>query len=963
MKLRFFGGLVAGDGSAVVAGRGQQALLLRLAVDTATTVGYRALTEDIWGQDPPADPRASLHSLASRLRRALPQDALVAAPGGYRLAFSREDIDITRFADLVARARAAADPGDAASLAREALSLWNGDPWTPGDGFDWLVRDLLEDRAHAERLAGARTVVADDVVRESAGDVFRESTVPAAITSLVGREAELALIEQQLASERLVTVVGPGGAGKTTLAFETARLRAGAIIVELAPVAAGDVWSALAGAVGRSVRLPDATSTPIGVRDGVVEALTGRRVLIVLDNCEHVSREAAEVAVDVLQALPESRVLATSREPLGVPGEAFVDLGPLPLPDAVELFGLRARAASGSVPDPADAATIEGIVRRLDGLPLAVELAAAKTRTLSLIEIAAGLDDRFRLLAAGPRATAPRHQTLRALIDWSWDTLTPTERTALLAAAVFPDGIAATDAAVIGARYDLPASAFDELVDRSLLSRRHGRFRMLETVREYGLERLRAEGLDDRFRASQAESMAELASARDATLRGPQVRAGLAWFDTNEENLSSALRFCAETARRSTGVRLVRAMLWPWILRERTADLAGNAAVFAATGGALDSEPEVVVAGVGLLADSFSLVMDSAVLAPTAGGRGDVPRYDERAAEIAAASAQHPSELAAALPALLRGIAEAMSNLGRDLSWSHGVTFAEGPTDHLPPWTRAFLGVLRAGAAANSGDVETLGAQSALALRTFSEIGDPWGIAFAGQLQSEWLMLEGRLEEALEIADRSTDVFSGLTSASDAVQQRSQTVGLLVRLGRVDDARSRVDELDDFARQDGSERALVQVRMSRALVEIAAGDAEAALRELAVLDRGLPAGFPSQLTAWWGSKRAQALTLLHRTDEARAALRDAVPVAIRSGDQPIMADVALSLAGWLVETGQDAAARRALATASALRGSADEHDPYRTRLVARMAAAPEEPVPDAAAEFIRLAALLDDDAV
>jgi len=953
VKLRFFGGLVAGDGSAVVTGRGQQALLLRLAVDTATTVSYRALAEDIWGSDAPADPRASLHSLASRLRRVLPPDALVAAPGGYRLAFTRDDVDITRFADLVARARATVDPRDASSLAREALSLWSGEPWTPGDGFDWLVRDLLEDRAHAERLAGAGLVTAE---------APRGSVVPAAITSLVGRESELALIQEQLASERLVTVVGPGGAGKTTLAFETARLQAGAIIVELAPVAAGDVWGALAGAVGRSVRLPDATNAPIGVRDRVVEALTGRSALIVLDNCEHVSREAADVAVDVLQALPGSRVLATSREPLGVTGEAFVDLGPLPLSDAVELFGVRMRAASGAVPGPSDAATVEGIVRRLDGLPLAVELAAAKTRTLSLTEIEAGLDDRFALLATGPRATAPRHQTLRALIDWSWDTLTPAERTALLAAAVFPDGIAATDAATIGAHFDLPASAFDELVDRSLLSRRHGRFRMLETVREYGLDRLRSEGRDEGFRASQAEAMAELAALRDATLRGPDVRAGLAWFDANEENLSSALRFCAETSRRRTGVRLVRALLWPWILRERTDELAGNATAFAATDGALDCEPEVVVAGIALLADAFSLVMDSAVLTPTTGGPDGVPRFAERAAEIAAAAAQHPSDLAAALPPLLRGIADAMANLGRDLSWSHGVTFAAGPTDGLPPWTRAFLGVLGAGAAANSGDVETLGEQSTLALGMFREIGDPWGIAFAGQLRSEWLMLEGRLEEALEIADRSTDVFSGLTSASDAVQQRSQTVGLLVRLGRVDDARSRVDELDEFARQDGSERAMVQVRMSRALVEIAAGDAEAALRELAVLDRGLPAGFPSQLTAWWGSKRAQALTLLHRTDEARAALRDAVPVAIRSGDQPIMADVALSLAGWLVETGQDAAARRALATATVLRGSPDEHDPFRARLVARMTAAPEEPVPDAAAEFAVLAALLDEGA-
>ncbi|MFG6402972.1 ATP-binding protein [Microbacterium sp. P04] len=957
MKLRFFGGIAVDgnggvtDGGAptLVPGRGQQALLFRLAVDASTTVTYRALAEDIWGTDAPADPRASLHSLASRLRKALPTGTLEAVPGGYRLNVPRDDIDITRFADLVARARRAADPGDAASLAQGALSVWAGDPWTPGDGFDWVVRDLLEDRAHAERLAGGPRAVTPSP---------RESAVPAALTPLVGREPELALIEGQLAVERLVTIVGPGGAGKTTLALETARHHTGVILVELAPVAAGVVWSALAGAVGRTVRLPDSAVTPLSARDRVIQALAGREVLLVLDNCEHVSREAAEVALDLLQTLPGSRVLATSREPLGVPGEAFVDLGPLPISDGIELFERRMRAATGAPPDASDAATVAGIVQRLDGLPLAVELAAAKTRTLSLAEIAAGLDDRFGLLGAGPRGLPARHQTLRALIDWSWDTLSPAERTALQAVAVFPDGIAASDAAVVGGHVDLSPSAFDELVDRSLLTRRDGRFRMLETVRAYGLDRLRAGGDEAVFRAAQAEAMAELAAARDQTLRGPGVRAGLGWFDANEDNLASALRYCADSGRRATGVRLVRALLWPWVLRERVEDLASSAIAFDDAEAALESEPAVVVAGLALLADAFPIVMAGAQPPNTQEERAEGARaFAERGQQIIAAVRQHPSDLSSALPPLVRSIGDAVANRAQDLTWANGITFAEGPAADAPPWTHAFLSALRAGAAQNAGDVETLGTQSESSLRVFRELGDPWGIAFAGQLKSEWLMLEGRLEEALETADRSTAALTGLTSSSDAVQQRSSTVGLLLRLGRIEEARARRLELEDYADRDGSERAMMQVRMIDAVIEIAVGDGEAALGHLTGIDP-VSAGLPPQLTAWRGSKLAQALVLLDRVDEAREALLEAVPPSILSGDQPIMADVALSLAGWLVATGQDAAARRAFAVSSGLRGRPDETDPFRIRMLARMAAAPEEEILDAAAEFVELTALL-----
>ena len=181
--------------------------------------------------------------------------------------------------------------------------------------------------------------------------------------------------------------------------------------------------------------------------------------------------------------------------------------------------------------------------------------------------------------------------------------------------------------------------------------------------------------------------------------------------------------------------------------------------------------------------------------------------------------------------------------------------------------------------------------------------------ASSSQMRSEWLMLEGRLEEALEIADAATAELVGLTSVTDALQQRSQGINLLIRLGRIDDARARVADVARLARADGSDRALAQSRMSAAVVDIAAGDGEAALIHLDVVATLVAPDFPGQMTAWALSKRAQALLLCGRPGEAAAAIAEGLPLAQRSGDQPIIADVALSLAGWLAMTGQDAAAR------------------------------------------------------
>lgn len=916
MQVRFFGGLSVSSGAdeGAIPGRGQQALLLRLAVDAGTTVGYRALADDVWPADSPDDPRAALQSLASRLRRALPDGMLTSVPGGYRLDVARDAVDITRFQDLVAAARTDADP----TLARDALALWTGDPWIPHEGFDWLVRDLWQDRGHAERLLRASPPPAPETPR-----------VPAAIAGLVGRAAELEAIRDRLGTDRLVTIIGPGGAGKTTLALETVRAVPDGMVVELAPAAAGEVWGALAGAVGHGIRLNETTTTPPTTpRERVLEAVAGRDVVVVLDNCEHVIREAAEVAQALLLSTPGLRILATSREPLGVVGEAFVDLGPLPALDADELFARRVRSARGIPPSPDERETAASIVQRLDGLPLAIELAAARARTLTLAEIDAGLSDRFALLANGPRLSPGRHRTLRALIDWSWDTLTDAERVALRASSVFPDGIGSGDADAIADAFGVDATVFDALVDRSLLVRREGRFRLLETVREYGLDRLRAEGAETEFRERAADVLTVLAAARENTMRGPGLRAGLAWFDANEENLSSALRTRTAGTDRRPGRRLLRALLWAWAVRERVEELRPALAAFADPDAPLDDEPGVVIESLALFSDAFPEPGKSPTFDPAV--------FAERRSVLEEAARRHPSEVSALVGPLLRlaqTVLEAAEG-GFERAWH--VDVADAEIDAAPLWSRATMHMLRAGAAVNSGDTAALGIESERAMRLFAEVGDPWGTGIASQLRAEWLMLEGRLGEALEVTDRALEVVLGLTSVSDLLQQRAQAVGILLRLDRLSDARARVAEMQAIATADGSVRALTQARMAAAQADLAGGDGAAALRSADEI--ALEPGFPEQITAWTGALRAEALLLLDRRDEARTALREALPLAVRSRDHPVVASVLVGVAGWNVAAGRHDVAREALARAEAVRGAADERDPFRRWVDERLSA-------------------------
>ncbi|MBP0448536.1 regulator [Kitasatospora sp. RG8] len=407
--------------------------------------------------------------------------------------------------------------------------------------------------------------------------------LPAEVNSFVGRREELASLAGMLAAARLVTVTGPGGVGKSRLALRAAARAAGAFpdgtwLVEVAPVQDPLL---LGHAALEALRLTDGTArAPLDI---LTEQLAGRRMLIVLDGCEHLVDACAELADTLLRAVPGLRVLATSRAPLRSPGEHLLTLAPLPVgrvgpgtvPDAVRLFADRARAVLPSF--EVTAATVEGIAqlcRRLDGIPLAVELAAGRLRALSVEQIGARLDDRFRLLTGGARTALPRHQTLRTTIGWSHELCTVQERLLWARLSVFAGSFDLEAAEYVcagdGLEPDELLDLLSELVAKSVVLREESafgvRFRLLDTLREYGGHWLRGAGGEQRLLRRHRDWYLGVATWGEVEWFGPRQaetaeRTGLA-----HANLRAALEFClAEPGEEQLALLLAGTLWFFWV--------------------------------------------------------------------------------------------------------------------------------------------------------------------------------------------------------------------------------------------------------------------------------------------------------------------------------------------------------------------------------------------------------------
>ncbi len=411
------------------------------------------------------------------------------------------------------------------------------------------------------------------VVKNSAAQ-----NLPVQLTSFVGRGAQMADVGRLLDENRLVTLTGAGGAGKTRMAVEVAgqlRVPDGVWYVDLAPITHTEVVPV---AVARALGLPDQPGC--STTDTLIRFIGDRALLIVLDNCEHLLDASASLVRDLLGACPELRLLTTSREPIGIPGEVTFVVPSLSLEDeAIELFTDRARRAQPDFVVAEDnAATVTEICRRLDGMPLAIELAAARVRALTLDEILDGLHDRFRLLTGGARRSVRRQQTLHASVDWSHALLTETERVLLRRLAVFLGGFDLEAAHAVAAddgveRYQV-LDQLSLLVDKSLLTAENvsgrTRYRFLETVRQYALEKLGESGESDAIGGRHRDHYTAMAAELDAPADTGQARR-LAQAEIEIDNLRSAFAWSLENGDANPALQLAASLLplWFWRWRNR----------------------------------------------------------------------------------------------------------------------------------------------------------------------------------------------------------------------------------------------------------------------------------------------------------------------------------------------------------------------------------------------------------
>ena len=418
----------------------------------------------------------------------------------------------------------------------------------------------------------------------------RRHNLPAHRVRLIGREQDLVVARQALlgADGRLLTLTGMGGCGKTRLALQLA--------ADLVATFPDGVWLVELAGIADAALVPPALVATLGVRERpgeplvatLVRTLARRELLLVLDNCEHVIDVCAQVVEDLLDHCPRLRVLATSREALRIPGERAWRVPSLAVPEpnvgledllhvpAVQLFVERARAVQPEFElRSANASAVAGICARLDGLPLALELAAALVSALSAPQILERLDDRFRLLVGGSRTAPTRQHTLRATLDWSHSLLTSGEQTVVRRLAVFAGGCSLPAAEAVCSDRDLPADhildILSRLVDKSLVimeeQEGQARYRLLETLRQYALERLDASGETDTARRQHVEHFLALAEQAEPELEGAQQRRWVALLEAELDNLRAALRWCVERDEVNQGLRLAAALPGFWLMR------------------------------------------------------------------------------------------------------------------------------------------------------------------------------------------------------------------------------------------------------------------------------------------------------------------------------------------------------------------------------------------------------------
>jgi predicted ATPase/DNA-binding SARP family transcriptional activator len=715
---------------------------------------------------------------------------------------------------------------------------------------------------------------------------------PNPVTSFVGRDTEVAQVLKTLRAARLVTLTGPGGVGKTRLAAEVSgRLARPAWFVELAPVSvAEDVAYAVLDAFG--IREPVIARRAAGrgtdPLDRLAAALAGQDDVLVLDNCEHVIEAAAELSGRILAACPRMRIVATSRQPLRIDGEVLYPVTPLPVPPhhpppavyesyaSVRLLCDRAVAVRPDFElNAGNAAAVARICRALDGMPLAIELAAVWLRTLTPAQLAERLDDRFALLVGGSRTALPRHKTLRAVVDWSWDLLSDAERVLARRLAIFPGGATLAAAEHVCADRLLPRAevlpATSGLVDKSIVAAAAGqddtRYRMLETVRAYGLERLDEAGEQARVRDAFAAYYLELAETSDPLLRTSQQRHWVLELGAEQDNVHAALRWAIARRDGDTALRFVLALSWYWMLRGQP------------------GEPEALARQVLTLQPrERSQRMAEARMACALMAAGPLFDMDAVRPALTAALADlaewSPDGLAAHP---LAAMAEPMLAM-YDRDPGRAVALLDRHTSAPDPWTRAAVPLQRGAFGSMLGHLEEAESEIRAALAAFRELGDTWATAASLVQLAEFARLRADYATAIECLTEAESLGEQLGAWGDLGHISGYLATVRMRAGDLAGARADLEraERDEARRGIVHSDAAMWLGMVRAELHAREGDTAAAARQcekvLSWLER--------KQSVWWQGFRALikarlALALLADGDAARsrgllsAALRDA----------------------------------------------------------------------------------------
>ncbi|MFF5054709.1 BTAD domain-containing putative transcriptional regulator [Micromonospora sp. NPDC000663] len=632
------------------------------------------------------------------------------------------------------------------------------------------------------------------------------NSLPAQLDELVGRAETLTELRGLLPRQRLVTLVGPGGVGKTRLATEAARTRScpdGVHLVELAPLPAGD--PRVAEQILGVLDVREAAGTALSAADHLVAALRHRQLLLVLDNCEHVVEPVAALVSRLLRDAPEVSVLATSREPLGLTGELLWEVPPLSLPEdgdldavrrsaAARLFAARAAAQQrGFRLDERTAPAVAQLCRRLDGLPLALELAATRIRALGVRGVVDRLDDRFRLLTTSQRDVPQRQRTLTAVIAWSWDLLDEPDRAVLARLAVFPDGCT-LQAAERVCRTDLDTLA--RLVDRSLVvlddSGAAPRYRLLESVAAFCQDQLT--DADD-VRARHAAYYTGLAEQADPELRGADQQRWLALLDAEAANLRAALVH-------GGGLRLAVALSWYWYLRGRLTEARRALALPG------DAAQE---ARAGAWRAGFALVQGEAV-AP---------------ADVRAAVAADPDG---------RGAWFAANALIDHSDLTLSAELLPAATD---PWTEAAVLASRAKIAHVAGDQATLERAATRSAALFAQVGDRWGRLQAAEWTGALAEMRGEHERAAGLHSEGLRWAEELGLWPQVGTELSWLAWLAVQTRDYPQARELAERAYRLATEQGSPSALVFAEMSLGLAARRDGKLDLAVTHLTRLaERG-----------------------------------------------------------------------------------------------------------------------------